>query len=286
MNLIQMIILGTLLLAAAFLAAKAHRGFGEFLANAITTINTTPKGRGTRLADASFTLRYLLAKQGSDATHIGICGATDKPFAVVPDMTPTADQAASDLSYPLPVNILGLNEDTERMVASAAIAVDDLVVPAGSGKVKTLPTTAGVYWVVGKAVTAASADADLLEVAPCFPYQVQVGVGYVSGAGGAVTQGTDRSTGVTLSTLTGQITTNAASLAAGAEATFTVTNTLVAATDIIVLSLTAGGTGSPQAYVSTVAAGSFAITVTNLHASTADTSADVINFAVIKGVAA
>ena len=112
------------------------------------------------------------------------------------------------------------------------------------------------------------------------------GSGYSTGSGGAVTQATDRSTGVTLSKPCGQITTNAASLAAGAEAEFTVTNTLVAATDVIALSIIPGGTGTPQAYVSSVAAGSFKITVTNLHASTADTSADVINFALIKAVAA
>lgn len=112
------------------------------------------------------------------------------------------------------------------------------------------------------------------------------GSGYTTGAGGTVTQATDRSTGVTLSKPCGQITTNNASLAAGAEAEFTVTNTLVAATDTVILNITPGGTGTPFAYVSSVAAGSFKITVTNLHAATADTSADVINFAVIKAVAA
>jgi len=112
------------------------------------------------------------------------------------------------------------------------------------------------------------------------------GIGYSAGAGGVVTQATNRTTGVTLSKATGQITTNTTSLAAGAEAEFTVTNTLVGATDVIILNITPGGTGTPFAFVSTVAAGSFKITVTNLHASTADTSADVINFAIIKGVIA
>ena len=107
--------------------------------------------------------------------------------------------------------------------------------------------------------------------------------GYAAGAGGTVTQTTSRVTGVTLSKNTGQITTDSTSLAAGAEAEFTVTNTLVEATDTIVLNITPGGTGTPFAYVSTVAAGSFKITITNLHASTADTSADVINFTIIKG---
>ena len=102
--------------------------------------------------------------------------------------------------------------------------------------------------------------------------------------GGAVTQGTDRSTGVTLSTHAGVITMDDDSLAAGAEATFTVTNTLVAANDVVIVNLSSGlTTGAPMVYVSDVAAGSFNITITNLHATTADTTADTINFVVIKG---
>lgn len=112
------------------------------------------------------------------------------------------------------------------------------------------------------------------------------GIGYSTGAGGAVTQITSRATGVTLNTVTGQITTDTTSLAAGAEATFTVTNSAVAATDVVVVNMSTITTGTPVAHVTAVAAGSFDITITNLHASTADTSADVINFAVIKGVAA
>ncbi len=174
LTMLLLIAIALLLAAVPWLAGKLTHS--EDFANTvtITAINTTPKGRGTRLADASFTARYLIAKQGADVTHIDICGLTDKPFAVVPDMTPTADAAASDLSYPLPVNILGLNEDTERMIASGVVAIDDLVVPAAAGLVKTLPTTAGSYWVVGKAVTASLATGDMIEVTPCFPYQVSV----------------------------------------------------------------------------------------------------------------
>lgn len=112
------------------------------------------------------------------------------------------------------------------------------------------------------------------------------GFGYASGVGSTVTQTTSRATGVTINAVCGQITTDTTSLAAAAEATFTVTNSKVAATDVVVVNITPGGTGTPHVYVSSVAAGSFAITMTNLHATTADTSADVINFAVIKAVAA
>lgn len=113
-----------------------------------------------------------------------------------------------------------------------------------------------------------------------------LGMGYATGAGGAVTQITSRATTVVLNKICGQITTHTASLAAGAEVEFTVTNSTVAATDVVNVAITPGGTGTPMAYVSAVAAGSFKITITNLHASTADTSADVINFAVLKAVAA
>jgi hypothetical protein len=75
---------------------------------------------------------------------------------------------------------------------------------------------------------------------------------------------------------------NAASLAAAAEATFTVTNNKVEANDVVVVALAATGTGTPQVFVSAVDAGSFDITITNLHATTADTTADPINFVVIK----
>lgn len=111
--------------------------------------------------------------------------------------------------------------------------------------------------------------------------------GYETGAGSTVTQITNRSTGVTINAVCGQITTDDTSLAAGAEATFTVTNSEVAATDVVVVSAASGQTTSTSVpLVTAVAAGSFDITLTNLHASTADTGAMVINFAVIKSVSA
>lgn len=113
------------------------------------------------------------------------------------------------------------------------------------------------------------------------------GVGYGTGAGGTVTQITDRSTGVTINKICGAITTDATSLAAGAEATFTVTNSAVAIGDVIVLSARSGQTAATSVpFVTAVAAGSFDITLTNLNASTADTGAMIINFAVIKAVSA
>lgn len=110
-------------------------------------------------------------------------------------------------------------------------------------------------------------------------------LGYATGAGGTVTQTTNRTTGVTISKICGTITTMTTSLAALAAATFTVTNTLVGVNDVIVLSVKGGATNVKTfVKVTTVAAGSFNITVHNVDASTAEVGAIVINFVVIKSV--
>lgn len=107
------------------------------------------------------------------------------------------------------------------------------------------------------------------------------------GAGTSVTQATNRTTGVTANNVVGVITTNTASLAAGVSATFTVTNSTVAVNDVVVVSIRSGATNKEtRVAVTTVAAGSFQITVHNQHASTAEVGAIIINFAVVKAALA
>jgi hypothetical protein len=108
------------------------------------------------------------------------------------------------------------------------------------------------------------------------------GVGYATGAGGVVTQGTSRTTGVTLDKTTGAITLFSAAGSATA-ATFTVTNSTVAATDVIILNQKSG-TDLYDLMVTAVAAGSFNLTFRTTGGTTTETP--VFNFAVIKGVAA
>ena len=104
------------------------------------------------------------------------------------------------------------------------------------------------------------------------------------GPAGTVTQITNRATGVTVNATSGRITTDTTSLAAAAEATFTVTNSSVVATSVPIVAVASGAAATTLAYVSAVAAGSFDVTVANLHASTAETGALVLNFVVINGV--
>lgn len=107
------------------------------------------------------------------------------------------------------------------------------------------------------------------------------GVGYSTGAGGAVTQITSRSTGVTLNTVSGAITLFSTA-GSTTPTSFTVTNSAVAATDTILVDQRTG-TDLYNLHVTAVAAGSFRITAWTTGGTTVE--APILNFTVIKGVA-
>lgn len=108
----------------------------------------------------------------------------------------------------------------------------------------------------------------------------------VSGGQVAVTQATSITTGVTCNAYSGVITTVSQTVAAGGEAEFTVTNSKVAATDVVVACIkTHTSAGSFIVAASAVAAGSFKLQLTNLHASTAGNNTLAINFIVLKAAA-
>lgn len=111
------------------------------------------------------------------------------------------------------------------------------------------------------------------------------GIGYSAGAGGTVTQLTNKFTGVTLNRATGQITMSNAALAAGALAVFTVSNTASAVGDVVIAQLV-GGAADAAAYtidVANVGANAFTIIVKNISGGSLS-EAIVLGFAIIKGV--
>jgi hypothetical protein len=107
-------------------------------------------------------------------------------------------------------------------------------------------------------------------------------LGYGTGAGGAITQTTSRTQGVSMDRASGAIT-----LVSAAGTTtwqsFTVTNPRVAATDTIIVNQKSG-TDLYMIHVTAVAAGSFRITFATTGGTT--TEQPVFNFAVIKAVTA
>jgi hypothetical protein len=109
--------------------------------------------------------------------------------------------------------------------------------------------------------------------------------GYATGSGGTVTQLTSKATGVTLSKSTGQITLNAAALAADTTVSFTLTNTVIEAGDILIMNHISAGTAGSYLLNAQSAAGSASINVRNITTGSLS-EAIVIAFAVIKAVAA
>jgi hypothetical protein len=110
-------------------------------------------------------------------------------------------------------------------------------------------------------------------------------IGYSAAAQGSVTQLSSKSTGVTLNKSAGQITMDAASLAGATNVTFTLTNSLLSAKDVVIVNVASANAtaGAYNAWISSMLAGSCTITVRNITAG-ALLEAVVINFAIIHNV--
>jgi hypothetical protein len=117
-----------------------------------------------------------------------------------------------------------------------------------------------------------------LSYGPSYP------IGYGNGAGGAVTQDTSRTTGVTLDTACGQITLFSTTTVAGTYTSFTITNAAVTATSVVVINFSSGATANSYGLaVTAVADGSFRIQIANAVA-VGVAEAPVINFAILSAV--
>ncbi len=113
------------------------------------------------------------------------------------------------------------------------------------------------------------------------------GLGYGTGSGGSVSQLTSKATAVTLNKTNGFIGMNNAALAASTTVGFTVNNSTVASTDVVIVNMT-GATSDPAnylAWVTNIGAGSFKINVRNLTAGSLSDTCN-LSFAVIKAVTA
>ena len=116
------------------------------------------------------------------------------------------------------------------------------------------------------------------------PSLFEVTAGKLTGptTGGTVTQATNKSTAVTLNAESGQITMNNASMSSNTTAGFTLTNSFVAATDVVIVNIASGATADGYILtVDAVAAGSCRISVRH-NSGGALGEALVLNFVVIK----
>ena len=267
------------------LAASTYQPIGTYATG-------TGTASGTNTGDNA--VNSLYSGLVSNATHTGeVTGATALTItAGAVTLAKMADMATSSLIYrktagtgaPEVNTLATLKTDlglTGTNSGDQTITLTGDVTGSGTGSFATTFKTSPSFTtpVIGVATGTSLAVTGLLTSSGT------AGIGYAAGAGGTVTQATNRTTGVTLNKISGAITTNATSLAAGAEATFVVTNSTVAIGDVILLSARSGQTTNTSIpHVSQVTNGTFSITLTNLNATTADTGAMVINFVVIKAV--
>lgn len=112
------------------------------------------------------------------------------------------------------------------------------------------------------------------------------GIGYMTGAGGTVTQATSKSTGVTINKVCGDVVTHDESMAAGAAVSFTVANSAVEVGDAVYIKRKSGGTAlCYYVDIDSVSAGSFVVILQNIDGSS-HAEAITLNFMVFKGVTA
>jgi len=188
-------------------------------------------------------------------------------------------------------NITILNTGVTRLSAGTGITLSGsngnitVSTAAGAGTVTSIAVNSSTLTVSGSPIVAAGT------ITVDLPANIAVGnitanstggIGYATGAGGTVTQTTSRTTGVTINKPSGSITLVSAA-GTSSYTTFTVTNSTVAATDVIIVNQKSG-TDKYETWISNVAAGSFNITFSDVSGTT--TEQPVFNFAVIKSVAA
>lgn len=104
------------------------------------------------------------------------------------------------------------------------------------------------------------------------------GIGYAVGSGSTVTQGTSRTTGVTINAVSGSITLFSAAGSAVYQ-DFTVTNSTVGINDIIIINQRSG-TDRYVIEITNIAAGSFRVTFATTGGTTVE--APVFNYCIIK----
>jgi hypothetical protein len=136
--------------------------------------------------------------------------------------------------------------------------------------------------ITGGAISGVTIGASTVEATTSILNSGAGGVGYTTGAGGTITQNTSKANAVTLNKSTGQITMNGAALAAGTIVSFTLNNTTIAATDLLVINHVSVGTVGAYTFNAQCGANSATINVRNNSAGSLS-EAIVLRFAVIKG---
>ncbi len=126
----------------------------------------THAGYVTVTAASSFPGKYLLAKANASAGKVDPCGVSDCPAGVATD--------EADIGDPLALKLPGVSPQSVLITASGTLAAGAYIYAAANGRVQGEPTSAGTYYLVGRALTASSGAGDQIEVETCVPVKLIV----------------------------------------------------------------------------------------------------------------
>jgi hypothetical protein len=174
----------------------------------------------------------------------------------------------------------GLEIENTRIVADGTSTDIDIdITPKGTGEVN-IPKVD----IDGGAIDGTPIGSSTASTIRGTTVQATTSIGYPAGTGGAETQLTSKSTAVTLDKISGRITMHNATLNRNTGVNFTLNNSFIAATDVVILNIVSGATlGVYTATVDAVVAGSCSIHLHN-HTTGSDLGeAVVLSFVVIKG---
>jgi len=188
--------------------------------------------------------------------------------------------ASDDLTWDDSAKELGVGGDINLDDGGTYETTVQVVTPTANRTISFPDATGTVALVAGSSgqVTYNNAGA---QAGGNLSYDATAGTfGYGTGRG-IVTQETNKSTGVTLNAPCGAVTMNGAALNADTTVSFTLTNSSIAANDIMLLNHISGGTAGAYVLNAQAAAGSASINVRNITAGSLS-EAIVIGFAIIK----
>jgi hypothetical protein len=174
---------------------------------------------------------------------------------------------------------LWYNPDTNSLYASDGATVGGIPVDLATGANITANTiTVNQFTSTSGNVTAGN----VLSTGAITSNSASAGIGYRSGAGGTVTQLTDKTTPVTLNTVAGEITMSAAQLGGDTTVSFTLNNSQIANTDLILLNQVSDANIGVYNFNGKCNSGNAVISVHNM-TNNNRSDAIVIRFAVVKG---
>jgi hypothetical protein len=186
----------------------------------------------------------------------------------------------ADLTWNKTTNVLGVTGDVNLSDGGTYTTTLQTITPTAARTISLPNATGTVALVAGSSGQVLWNNAGAL-AGGNLGYNATTGVfGYINGTG-TITQATNKATGVTLNTPSGQITLNGAALAADTTVSFTLTNSSITANDVLILNHLSAGTAGSYLLNAQSAAGSASINVRNITAGSLS-EAIVLGFAVIK----